>query len=288
MSGWNGAATASDTERASPKSRSCSRSARRSPLARLTAPVDGCMVPMISRNRLVFPEPLRPMTPHRSPASTVKVTSESSCSAPNVIPTWAIDSWVIPCANDRSRAAYPRRPLGFGEPDGESVLESNQRRSQQKWFVDQQCQQPFIGQPCRAESESRVTRRLDIDQRRHAESLHESRKLTPRCRPLREVHEMRPHTALRKEPLRLSCVRALACTEDLDFHAWPSGSENMCVHEIYMVETSRSAACALSSGIAPRGGSRVPTSARCGARWSGCDNTLTRDASDGRRRTATS
>ena len=53
---------------------------------------------------------------------------------------------------------------------------------------------------------------------------------------------MRSHAALGKEPLRLSRVRALARTEDLDFHGWLSGSEYMCVHGIYMVNTSRSAA----------------------------------------------
>lgn len=56
---------------------------------------------------------------------------------------------------------------------------------------------------------------------------------------------MRSHAPLGEEPLCLSRVRALARAEDLDFHAWPSGSENMCVLQIYMiaiVDTSRAAA----------------------------------------------
>jgi len=50
---------------------------------------------------------------------------------------------------------------------------------------------------------------------------------------------VRTHTTFGKEPLRLAGVRAFARTEDLHFHGRLSGSEYMCVHGIYMIDTSR-------------------------------------------------
>src|SRR5207244_5426719 len=55
----------------------------------------GSRSPVSSRKRVVFPVPLRPTMPHRSPGATVKDTSENSLVAPKSTPTPAKAIWVI-------------------------------------------------------------------------------------------------------------------------------------------------------------------------------------------------
>ena len=49
----------------------------------VSEPEVGSRVPARILNSVVFPEPLRPMIPHRSPFATVKVTPENRTVAPN-------------------------------------------------------------------------------------------------------------------------------------------------------------------------------------------------------------
>src|SRR5204862_1590931 len=55
----------------------------------------GSRSPVSSRNRVVFPVPLRPTRPQRSPGATVKETSENSLVAPKSTPTPAKAIWTI-------------------------------------------------------------------------------------------------------------------------------------------------------------------------------------------------
>src|SRR5881227_718596 len=55
----------------------------------------GSRSPVNSRKRVVFPVPLRPTMPQRSPGATVKETSENSFVAPKSTPTPAKAIWVI-------------------------------------------------------------------------------------------------------------------------------------------------------------------------------------------------
>ena len=47
----------------------------------------GSSSPVSSRKRVVFPEPLRPTIPHRSPGATVNVTFENRVMSPKSTPT---------------------------------------------------------------------------------------------------------------------------------------------------------------------------------------------------------
>src|SRR5207244_12309583 len=73
----------------------------------------GSTSPVSSRKRVVFPVPLRPTMPQRSPGATVKDTSENSLVAPKSTPTPAKAIWVI----------WASREQNSTEPGGGTGLE---------------------------------------------------------------------------------------------------------------------------------------------------------------------
>ena len=58
-----------------------------SPDSRVMTPREVVISPVMRRKSVVLPVPFRPTTPQRSPAATVKVTSEKMVVAPKSTPT---------------------------------------------------------------------------------------------------------------------------------------------------------------------------------------------------------
>src|SRR5215208_2708188 len=87
MTSRHAAAPACQTVVAPSKARCWSSSACRRPGLRETLPTVGWRSPVMTLKIDVFPAPLRPMMPHRSPSATVKVMFLKSSVAPNEMPT---------------------------------------------------------------------------------------------------------------------------------------------------------------------------------------------------------
>src|SRR5438477_12530735 len=77
----------------------------------------GSRSPVSSRNRVVFPVPLRPTMPQRSPRATVKDTYENSLVAPKSTPTPAKAIWVI-CVSKQQNSCETGRGIGLGPLHG--------------------------------------------------------------------------------------------------------------------------------------------------------------------------
>src|SRR3954469_20432664 len=105
------AAPASQTVVAPSNARCWSSKAWRSPGLRATLPTVGWRSPVMTLKIDVLPAPLRPMMPHRSPSSTVKVMFLKSWVAPKEMPTLETERTVT-----RRREKTRRRRSGAVRP----------------------------------------------------------------------------------------------------------------------------------------------------------------------------
>jgi len=100
------------------------------------------------------------------------------------------------------------------------MRESCERNAQQQWVVGKLLEPPFVTVLCVPVSRLVVPLGVAIDERTHTELLRESLQLTRRRGALREIHEVRLHTSLGKEPKGFAGIRVFFHAEDLnlDFH----------------------------------------------------------------------
>ena len=100
------------------------------------------------------------------------------------------------------------------------MREPREGDAQQQWVVGKLLEPPFVTVLCVPVSRLLVPRGVSIDERTHTELLRESLQLTRRRGALREIHEMRLHASLGKEPKRFAGIRVFFHAEDLnlDFH----------------------------------------------------------------------
>lgn len=100
------------------------------------------------------------------------------------------------------------------------MCESREWDAQQQWVVGKLLEPPFFTVLCVPVSRLMVPLGVSIDERTHTELLRESLQLTRGRGALREIHEMRLHASLGKEPKCFAGVRISFHAEDLnvDFH----------------------------------------------------------------------
>lgn len=99
------------------------------------------------------------------------------------------------------------------------MLLPDERHPEEQRLFDQLLEPALIGETRVPKAQLAVGARLMVDQRAYAELLDEAPQLAGRSSTLDEIHEVRLHAALGKEPQGFSRVRALLNTEDLNFQS---------------------------------------------------------------------
>src|SRR5574338_1378831 len=126
-----------------------------SPDWRVTEPQVGASAPVSNLNSVVFPVPLRPTMPHRSPAPTVKVTSRNSVVAPKSTPAPPTEICVMPAHSPPDSASWgePALPCVFRQSDRPRIAVPHEWHLEQQRLVDQDRQPAFVAVARRPEPE---------------------------------------------------------------------------------------------------------------------------------------
>ena len=159
---------------------------------------------------MVFPAPLRPMMPHRSPRVTVKVTSSRRRVAPK--------STAHAGDGELGHRPVHSRQVDSASPTVSRCCWRTRGIAEEQRLLDELVEPAILAQPGGAEAEIGEAPGVAVDQRLDAELLGEAAELAGRGRALLEVHEVGLDATLGEEAERLPRLGALPDAEDLDFH----------------------------------------------------------------------